>query len=66
MTRFYLILLTALSISFNAGAQNADKDLRWDYDPKTEKVYAVKPLLEGGLGIAGLATTTFFFQKNQR
>jgi len=63
MNRFYFLPILSFLFSGATNAQITEpRDFR-DYDPKTEKVYAVKPLLEGGLGIAGLATTTYFFQE---
>jgi len=64
MTRLYLILFQLFLLCGLAFAQNTGEkfDAR-DYDPKTDKVYAIKPLLEGSFGVAGLAATTYFFQQ---
>ncbi len=51
-----LLLLTGLN------AQKAFK-MTDDYDPETEKVYKVNPLLEGGTALLGMGTTVYFFQK---
>ena len=63
MQNIYATLLLIFAFSQSATAQTTEPDARRDYDPRTEEVYAVKPLLEGGLGIAGLAATTYFFQE---
>lgn len=55
-----LLLLTLVCTC--AGAQTNDletkkKGIR-DYDPKTEQVYAVKPWIDGGIGVAGMLIST--------
>ncbi|OAV44266.1 hypothetical protein A3850_007050 [Lewinella sp. 4G2] len=60
MTQHYFTLFLILFLSTCVSAQMTPEerpDIR-NYDPKTEKVYAVKPWLEGGLGLGGMIVST--------
>jgi len=62
MIRYYLIVLQFALFLGNTNAQIQPKTDHYDYDPAVDEVYAVKPILEGGLTIAGIAATTYMFQ----
>lgn len=59
----YLFLIQILAFSLSLTGQNAQSNGKYNYDPAVDKIYAVKPVLEGGLSAAGIAATTYMFQR---
>ncbi|OAV43349.1 phosphatase PAP2 family protein [Lewinella sp. 4G2] len=63
MTKFLSSLGLILSLTATVSAQFQETPSIRDYDPAIEEVYAVKPWLETGVGVAGLGLTVLAFQK---
>ncbi|WP_020566946.1 phosphatase PAP2 family protein [Neolewinella persica] len=63
MTRSDLFLFITLVLSFGINGLHAQHSGQYNYDPAVDKVYAVKPWLEGGMSLAGIAATTYMFQR---
>lgn len=62
MQRITLFVLFALTICNVVFCQHK-LDIENGYGPKTDKVYHVNPLLEGGTAVLGMGATVYFFQK---
>lgn len=64
MTHIHNTLLFLLLISTCVSAQTREESLLYSQDDQeVEKVYAVKPWIEGGASVAGLGLTALMFQK---